>query len=94
MPLTQAQAIKEDTLTLRQMADQLVGKLSALVPHLHTLHADVAGCPAPTETPTSGTISGQGGAPANAPSVYDSLFTAHAIVNQIEDDLASLRGKV
>ena len=82
---------KEGSTALREMADQQVGKLSALVPHLHTLHTGVTGSPAPTDT---GPTEAAKPADASIPSIYESLFTAHAIVNRIEDDLASLRGKV
>ena len=82
---------KEDTTALREMADQLVGKLTALVSHLHTLHQDLTGSAAPTDT---GPTAAAGNPYPNLPSVNDSLFTAHAIVNRIEDCLASLRSKV
>ena len=82
---------KEDTTALREMADQLVGKLSALVPHLHTLHQDLTGSAAPTDTGPTATASNPY---PNLPSVYDSLFLAHAIASRIEDDFASIRGKV
>ena len=97
MPFTQAQVTKEDTPALRQMANKLVGKLSALVPHLHTLHQDVTGSHAPTDAPTDAppsTVAQVQAVPVATPSIYDSLFTAHAIVNRIEDCLASLRSKV
>ena len=47
---------KEDTTALREMADQLAGKLTALVSHLHTLHQNLTGSAAPTDTgPTATT---------------------------------------
>ena len=82
---------KEDTTALREMADQLVGKLTALVSHLHTLHQNLTGSAAPTDT---GPTAAAGNPYPNLPSVYDSLFIAHAIANRIEDDFASIRGKV
>ena len=84
---------KEDTTALREMADQLVGKLSALVPHLHSVHEDVTGSIAPTNSPSPSGSASQGG-PASIPSIGGSLTTAHAIVNRLEDDLVSLRSKV
>ena len=87
---------KEDTTALREMADQLVGKLSALVPHLHSVHEDVTGSIAPTNSPSPPGSASQGspGDPAPIPSIDTSLTRAYAIVNRLEDDLVSLRSKV
>lgn len=101
----QPQVTKEDSPTLRLLADRLVSKLSALVPHLHILHENVTGSIAPTDNPPSpgspsqGSSGSQGspgspGGPAPIPSIDTSLTTAHAIVNRLEDDIASLRSKV
>ena len=97
MPLPHAPVDKEDNPSLRDLADRLVGKLSALVPHVHSVHKDVTGSLAPSNAPPDAppsTVAKVQAVPGATPSIYDSLFTAHAIVNRIEDDLRSLRGKV
>ena len=93
MSLPSSGQSQEESPTLRTLADNLVGKLSALVPHLHSVHEDVTGSVAPTDTP-SPPVSASQGAPARVPSIGTSLTTAHAIVNRLEDDLVSLRRKV
>lgn len=96
MSLSSSGQSQEENPTLRTLADNLVGKLSALVPHLHNLHADVTGSIAPTNSPSppeSALQSTQGG-PAPIPSIDTSLTRAYAIVNRLEDDIASLRSKV
>ena len=87
---------QEESLTLRTLADNLVGKLSALVPHLHSVHEDVTGSIAPTNSPSppGSALQSIPGGPASIPSIDTSLTTAHAIVNRLEDDLVSLRRKV
>ena len=92
----QPQVTKEDSPTLRLLADRLVSKLSALVPHLHILHENVTGSIAPTDNPPppGSALQSIPGGPASIPSIDTSLTTAHAIVNRLEDDLVSLRSKV
>ena len=84
---------QEESPTLRTLADELVGKLSALVPHLHSVHEDVTGSVAPTNSQSLPGSASQGG-PAPVSSIGGSLTAAHAIVNRLEDDLVSLRRKV
>ena len=96
MPLPSSSPSQEENPTLRLLADRLVSKLSALVPHLHILHENVTGSIAPTDNqPPPGSASqGSPGGPAPVSSIGGSLTRAHAIVNRLEDDIASLRSKV
>ena len=97
MALPSSSPSQEENPTLRLLADRLVSKLSALVPHLHSVHEVVTGSIAPTNSPSSppgSALQSIPGGPAPVSSIAGSLTTAHAIVNRLEDDIASLRSKV
>ena len=96
MSLPSSGQSQEESPTLRTLADNLVGKLSALVSHLHSVHEDVTGSIAPTNSPSPPGSAPQSipGGPAPVSSIAGSLTTAHAIVDRLEDDLVSLRRKV